>query len=386
MMSNRLSRLCRAIAGRSCAMLIFCAAALTGLMLAPPAWADDPPPVFCDMSASVDAINFGTVDLSASSSLPNGSPIGSSIVSVVHVHCPKKFTTTQGFRGFYLQFRGTLTGSNAGWNQIYGTFRTGIAGIGLRVISTKYNNRSLAIKVVAGSSGSDFGTFAPDVDGSKDFSADYPLVFQLIKTGTIDTGGKFSSTIFSLTSHDVASDASGPNEVTFTLGGNASTPTCGVKEVAPFPVILPTVMAKALPAVNATAGETAFSITLDCSARIGSKLFVSMADVTTPGNTTDKLTLTPITTVISSGGKDVTVRIEATGVKLQILYNHHAILFGPEVSTVDPLHPKPNQWQVGAGAIASPVVIIPLTARYVATGPVTPGPVAGYASFTLAYQ
>ncbi|MGR3909700.1 fimbrial protein [Burkholderia sp. SR8] len=131
----------------------------------------------------------------------------------------------------------------------------------------------------------------------------------------------------------------------------------------PVKVPLPPVAASKLNAIGMTAGDRDFAISLSC--KTGTNLYVTLTDLTNPGNTGNQLTLTPNAT--------------AKGVKLRILRNGQPVGYGPDSSAVG----NPNQWYVGpSGATSS----IPLSAQYIATGAVTAGTVEGVATFTMSYQ
>ena len=128
-------------------------------------------------------------------------------------------------------------------------------------------------------------------------------------------------------------------------------------------VPLPPVAASKLNAVGMTAGDRNFAIGLSCKS--GTSLYVTLTDLTNPGNMGNALTLTPDAT--------------AKGVKLRILRNGQPVSYGPDSAAVG----NPNQWYVGSsGSVSS----IPLSAQYIATGAVSGGTVKGAATFTLSYQ
>jgi len=129
-------------------------------------------------------------------------------------------------------------------------------------------------------------------------------------------------------------------------------------------VNLDSVPASRLTAPGATAGDKAFNVGLRCSP--GTNVYVTLTDLTDPGNTSDRLTLAPGST--------------ASGVQLRLLRaNGVPVGYGP-----DSMSPGTrNQWYVGPSGSTTG---IPLTAQYIADGPVTAGSVKGRASFTLSYQ
>ncbi|WP_080414796.1 fimbrial protein [Burkholderia ubonensis] len=128
-------------------------------------------------------------------------------------------------------------------------------------------------------------------------------------------------------------------------------------------VRLPPVNAGQLNSIGATAGDMGFNIGLKCYS--SAFLYVTLTDLTAPGNTSNQLTLAPAST--------------AKGVKLRILRNGSPVGYGPDSRVAG----NPNQWYVGR---ASTTTNIPLSAQYIATGPVSAGTVKGVATFTMSYQ
>ncbi|MGX5731389.1 fimbrial protein [Pseudoxanthomonas beigongshangi] len=129
-------------------------------------------------------------------------------------------------------------------------------------------------------------------------------------------------------------------------------------------VYLDKVWTSQLKSPGITAGDKAFTVGLRCSA--GTNVYVTLTDLTDPGNTGNQLTLTSDST--------------ASGVKLRLLKsNGDPVSFGPDSSAFG----NRNQWFLGASATTTG---IPLTAQYISTGPVKAGVVKERASFTLSYQ
>lgn len=126
---------------------------------------------------------------------------------------------------------------------------------------------------------------------------------------------------------------------------------------------LPPVAPSKLSTVGMTAGDSGFNIGLSCKS--GSGVYITLTDLTDPGNIGDQLTLTP-----NSG---------ARGVKLRILRNGNPVKYGPDSAAIG----NTNQWYVGPSKSTS---TIPLSAQYIATGPVSSGTVKGVATFTMSYQ
>lgn len=128
-------------------------------------------------------------------------------------------------------------------------------------------------------------------------------------------------------------------------------------------VPLAPVAAAKLSAVGMTAGDKGFDIGLSCQP--GTNVYVTLTDMTDQGNTGNQLTLTADST--------------AKGVKLRILKDGQPVGYGPDSAEIGNL----NQWHVGPSATTTN---IPLSAQYIATGPVSPGTVKGVATFTMSYQ
>lgn len=129
-------------------------------------------------------------------------------------------------------------------------------------------------------------------------------------------------------------------------------------------VYLDKVRTSQLASPGLTAGDKAFTVGLRCSA--GTNVYVTLTDMTDPGNMGNQLTLAPEST--------------ASGIKLRLLRSNGVpVSFGPDSSTIG----NQNQWYLGASGSTTG---IPLTAQYISTGPVKAGVVKGRASFTLSYQ
>ncbi|HIH2747634.1 type 1 fimbrial protein [Burkholderia aenigmatica] len=161
------------------------------------------------------------------------------------------------------------------------------------------------------------------------------------------------------------SGATGHHALTWTSSGSTIEPmkkSCDVT-TTDVRVPMPPVSSGKLNGVGATAGDTGFNIGLSCKA--GSNVFVTLTDLTDVTNRSDLLTL-------AQGSS-------ATGVKLRVTRNGQPVFYGPDSAAVG----NQNQWYV---APSSGLTNIPLSAQYVATGPVTAGTVKGVATFTMSYQ
>lgn len=151
--------------------------------------------------------------------------------------------------------------------------------------------------------------------------------------------------------------------LTLVNGATVITPlTCDVT-TSTVNVTLPSVPASQLSPAGSTAGDTAFSIGLNCAT--GSNVHVTLTDLTTPGNRTAQLSLSPSST--------------AQGVQLRILKGGSPLSFGPDSA----LPGTTNQFSIGA---SSGLGSVDLTAQYISTGTVSPGSVSAVATFTMSYQ
>jgi type 1 fimbria pilin len=128
---------------------------------------------------------------------------------------------------------------------------------------------------------------------------------------------------------------------------------------------LPRIRTKDLPNVGSVAGNTMRTIQINCQSELDVHMVLS--DVTTPGNRSSTLTLTPEST--------------ASGVGIEIQHNGQRVSFGPDSSNVG----TENQFLAGSKVLGA--ASIPLTARYIRTSSsLREGTVRGLATFTLSYQ
>jgi type 1 fimbria pilin len=197
-------------------------------------------------------------------------------------------------------------------------------------------------------------------EGAEDSGLAFYVKATLRVTGPVQSG-----VLTSLPSVTVAFSGSCFTTVTqtFTItpGTAITASTCTVS--SPPSVNLPSVRAGSLRTVGNTAGNTPFSIGLSCQP--GSNINVTFTDATNPSNRSSNLSLATGST--------------AQGVALQILYSGSPLNYGADSEVAG----NQNQFYVGPSASTTS---IPLTARYVSVGPVTPGMVTGLATFTMSYQ
>lgn len=117
-----------------------------------------------------------------------------------------------------------------------------------------------------------------------------------------------------------------------------------------------------------------FKLTLNCSGgSTGGQtaVHITLTDQNNPGNTTTEL---PLSGTYTAGGVAVQVSRRVSGNPL--------ISFGPDSSSIG----GAGQWRAGYVNFGTPSFEIPLSARYIQTGPITPGIAQAVATFTMAYD
>lgn len=194
---------------------------------------------------------------------------------------------------------------------------------------------------------------------------------ELIKTGEITAGGVIGGTY---TQYRAGSSA-GPLLVDFQLASpvlvQPRVPTCKVTTPQVTVPMVDTVTA-AFKGPGTTTLPRPFDLSLICSGGVkgsSTKAFVTLTDVTAPGNTSTTLSLT----------KDST----ATGIGIQVLKDNVLLGFGPDSAAVGNV----NQWYAGTVAEGQAQLKIPLSARYIQIAEkVTPGSANARATFTMSYQ
>jgi len=305
----------------------------------------------CTVQPSATTVSFSQVN--AARDAPVGSPLSEVQTIANVVRCP----TNHG-GGYYLQIFSDSQVSRT----VPDVWETGTPGIGVRVISVDYGNYVM--------SGTPMGTstdFGPTGAGSTgQYNDTLHFTFQLIKTGQITGTGQVSvANMYRLASHNIPRNVTSPTLASMALGNTTyASQSCRVTTPA-VDVALPVVGTSTLRTAGATAAtNTRFSIGLQCD--VGSNVYVTLTDATTPGNRTDLLTLT----------RDST----ANGVRIRIRNRVGTpVSFGPD----SPAAGTTNQWLVGPSDSATS---IPMTAEYVSTGDVEPGTANAAATFTMSYQ
>jgi type 1 fimbria pilin len=249
-----------------------------------------------------------------------------------------------------------------GYSDVY-TMSGMTAGIGFRV----RGNNGMVLSPI------DYGGTSNGFDLAPATSDPNMLVgsFELVKTAETVATGNFSFSTYA--SVDAVKWANGGTAATsaisfkYTIAASA-VPACTVTQ-SDIAVFLPTVRAKDLATVGATAGLQTFTIDLTCEDNV--KPQMSVADVANPSNESTELSLAPGST--------------ATGVAVQVLYGATLIRYAPSgYSYTGAATPGTNGFSFTAGSGA---VHVPFSVRYVRVGtPVTPGLVKAMATFSLSYQ
>jgi type 1 fimbria pilin len=148
-----------------------------------------------------------------------------------------------------------------------------------------------------------------------------------------------------------------------TTGSTVKASTCNVTTSSIQVPLLSGVSPTSLASTGATAGATRFSIGLNCTAPANA--YLSLSDASDPTNRSTVLSAAPSSTT--------------KGVGVQISSESTVLSFGPTTAEKGMTATLMTKMQAGAN-------LIPLIARYVRTGPVSPGKLSAMATFTLSYQ
>jgi type 1 fimbria pilin len=192
----------------------------------------------------------------------------------------------------------------------------------------------------------------------------------LVATGPVSAGTINARTVanYALTNVTIAS----PGHVAVNLADAVIAPplkpTCRVQTPS-IGMPLGRVASRDFKGPGSHAGSVTQTIRLDCAGGTGGSLdvWISVTDQTSPGNRSDRLSLTRTST--------------ASGVALQLLRGNLLVSYGADSSAVG----NPNQWH--AGSTRNGAITIALTARYIQTErTIKPGVANGLASFTMSYR
>lgn len=245
-------------------------------------------------------------------------------------------------------------------------YPTNIAGIGVRYIfnaaACDANNvimKNNSAVVTCSFSGPLNGPYVP---------APITVTAQLVVTGPIQGGISSLTTVPIVTMTGVTSDNarvwSFGTLYTGSASGTLTQSTCSVTQSNTY-VPLATADTRAFAAGTGTVfAPTPFSLTFACSA--GAKVSITLTDNVNPANRSSTLQLTSDSS--------------AKGVGIQVLNSAGPVSFGADSSAPG----NTNQWLIGDSPNGQ--LQVPLTARYISTGPVSAGTVKALATFTLSYQ
>lgn len=250
-----------------------------------------------------------------------------------------------------LEFKGTTAAAPGA----YSAYPTNVPGIGVRI--TMGSCSAVTGRV---------WPYTQTVNGAVYMTPSCQYIVELIKTGTITSGGTLSGEFAGIF-------ADGTEVISIRFSNDVviapTIPTCA-PTVADKIVNLGQATAQDFATVGSTAGTVSFNIDLVCSGGVPTtrttNLYVTLTDSTNPANISDTLELAPGST--------------ASGVGVQILKSGTPIGYGPASSAVG----NTNQWFVATTANGN--LSIPLTARYVRTGTVNAGQADALATFTFSYQ
>ncbi|RAS38775.1 fimbrial protein [Paraburkholderia bryophila] len=227
-------------------------------------------------------------------------------------------------------------------------FKTNVAGLGVRYSIKRQANGPFTDAPYSTS-------FLPPVS----HTAEYHIRAELVVTGPPGSGTLTTLPSLTVTFTGRCFDTVSKTQ-SITPGSLFTAGTCNVTTWAIHVELPPRVS----PSNLASAGAVPFSIGLNCAAPV--RAYMSLVDASNPGNRS---------AILSAAAGST-----AKGVGMQILFESRALSFGVH----DPDSGVRNiafMGRMNAGTNR-----IPLSARYVRTGPVSGGTLKGLATFTMSYQ
>jgi type 1 fimbria pilin len=301
-----------------------------------------------------------------SSSFPRDAPIGSTsrpYSTNVNMTCSGDPSAD---RDIFLKFILSSATLVAGYTDVY---KTNVNGIGVRYTLANAAGTSCTPlgTVPSGSGGKQLTChqLVQPVSPGTQYSVIVSAVFVKTAMGAIGN----LTTIPPLAVQNYINNQAGTfawgNPFTGSASGSFASLACSVTTQSVAVTVDKTYTNK-LTAVGATDAPTDFNIGLTCDA--GVKVSMTVTDANTPTNTTDTLTLN--------------ANSSAAGIGYQILNGGVPINFGPDSAAST----NPNQFVVVPTPTTGGVVNVPLTARYIRTGPIRAGAVNAKATFTMSYQ
>ncbi|WP_162999393.1 fimbrial protein [Burkholderia sp. Nafp2/4-1b] len=321
----------------------------------------------CLPSRAMAACELGTggvyrvsLALPASVTVPRDAPAGTVIASARY-----NYSYNQAYPvGVYCTTGTTVENqSGSGWQSSNGIIPTGTQGLGYRVrrlaSGDALDTGSYTVPVSVFHTPSQCGYPA---SGKCYGYLGTPVVLELVKTGDVPpnamiTGGLLvTQRIGGLTASTVT--LSTP---LMTVASQSCTVTSSKVEVR-----FGRIAAHTLGEVGSAASTVPLGISIDCRG-VSSKIAVTFADVSSPNNRSNVLSLTGDST--------------ARGFGIQILSNARPISFGPDSSVAG----NPNQVQIGN--VSNAIYEAPFSARYIRTASdIKAGTANGLATFTMSYQ
>ncbi|MBB5191771.1 type 1 fimbria pilin [Silvimonas terrae] len=250
----------------------------------------------------------------------------------------------------------------------YGTtvYKTNIAGLGVRYT---FNADSCSSGDVVMTSGKATFTCAYSGPlGGGYMGTPISVKAELVVTGPIQGGISTLTTSPAVSIAFVASDSPSSwgqgNLYSGVATGSLTQATCAANS-ANVTVTLPKISVNSLASgVGAVASGQPFMLEFTCTT--GANISMVLTDSVNQANRGDTLAVTSDST--------------ASGVGIQILKAGTPILFGPDSAAPG----TANQWLIGASPNGK--LQVPLTARYIRTGAVSPGTIKALATFTMSYN
>ncbi|UIF86640.1 fimbrial protein [Cupriavidus necator] len=327
--------------------IAFCALALPALLLSAPAAAD------CSFAGG-NALGTATISLPVQISVPRNTAVGSILYDSSWVTAGPTSIVCTGTIAQNWGYASPMV-PVPGYSNVY---QTPVSGIGIKTGWANWLSGSPSVDSTA--------LVSPPASLSVPNPSPTPYGpmgryrLQLVVTGPVMPGTISLPGLLAQASYGALT----VNQLVVAGSTNIVAPACTVQNTSVV-VNMPTISASALPAAGATAGQTGFNISLSCTG--ATAVTMTLTDAAQPGNTSSSLSL-------ATGSS-------AGGVAYQILYNGTPVSYGPDSANAGNL----NQFNVGTMAGAG-AMNIPLAARYVRTGTVTPGSANANATFTMSYQ
>jgi type 1 fimbria pilin len=310
--------------------------------------------------------NISKTLTAGSVSVPQGTSTGTTVATLAAApfqpNCFFSSGSTSTSAILYIDLKST-TALASGFTDVY---QTNIAGLGIRYA---FNSASCAANNVTMPNGAVRLTCPFSGAINTTLYADVAVTSSLVVTGSIGAGASTLSMVPAVSITYVTSESSNQwskgQLYTGSATGTLIKATCSISQPNVV-VLLPTADTRAFSAgVGAVAAPQAFSLSFSCVT--GAKVLITLTDNVNPTNTTSTLRLTTDST--------------AKGIGIQVLNKAGTpVLFGPDSAAPG----NTNQWLIGDSPNGP--LQVPLTARYIRTGAVSPGTVRALATFTLSYQ